>query len=88
MKTVYTREYKLLCNWLITKRKAINLTQIELARLLDKPQSYVSKYENGERRLDIIEFLDIAKALRAEPGEIIMEIYSQIVAHDECSRSH
>jgi transcriptional regulator with XRE-family HTH domain len=74
VKTVYTKEYKLLCDWLVTNRQSAGLTQTELAELLHKPQSYVSKYENGERRLDVLEFLEVAKALKANPSEIIMEI--------------
>ncbi|MCA9994452.1 MAG: helix-turn-helix transcriptional regulator [Anaerolineales bacterium] len=75
MKTVYTEEYKLLCNWLVNKRQSAKLTQTELAELLNRPQSYVSKYENGERRLDVLEFIEIAKVLNANPSEIIMVIY-------------
>lgn len=74
MKTIYTKEYKLLCDWLVTNRQSASLTQTELAELLHRPQSYVSKYENGERRLDVLEFLEVAKALKANPSEIIMEI--------------
>lgn len=75
MKTVYTKEYKVLCDWLVAKRQAAKLTQTELARLLHRPQSYISKYENGERRLDVLEFIEVAKALKADPSEIVMEIF-------------
>lgn len=44
-------------------RKESGLTQLELATLLEKPQSYVSKYESGERRLDLIEVRDICSKL-------------------------
>jgi transcriptional regulator with XRE-family HTH domain len=44
-------------------RTAAGLTQTELALALDKPQSYVSKYESGERRLDLIELETLARAL-------------------------
>lgn len=40
-------------------RKKSGLTQVDLAILLDKPQSYVSKYESGERRLDLIEIREV-----------------------------
>jgi transcriptional regulator with XRE-family HTH domain len=45
-----------------------------LAKKLKKPQSYVSKYERGERRLDVVEFLDIAKALGTDEHEIIRKV--------------
>jgi transcriptional regulator with XRE-family HTH domain len=63
VKSVYRPEYKFLLEELITARKKAGLTQEDLARILKKPQSYVSKYEKSERRLDIIEFLEISKCL-------------------------
>lgn len=42
-------------------RKEKGFTQSELAKLLDKPQSYVSKYESGERRLDVIELRAVCR---------------------------
>jgi transcriptional regulator with XRE-family HTH domain len=44
-------------------RKSVGLTQAQLAVRLRPPQSYVSKYESGERRLDVLEFSDIAEEL-------------------------
>jgi len=48
-------EHKALQTLFKKVRTDANLTQLELAKMLGKPQSYVSKFENGERRLDIIE---------------------------------
>ena len=45
-----------------------------LAQRLGKPPSYVAKYELGERRLDLLEFLDIAAAIGFEPGELIRSL--------------
>lgn len=55
-------------------RKNNKLHQSELARLLGKPQSYVSKYEIGERRLDFIEVVDICHALNFNPHRLLDEI--------------
>jgi transcriptional regulator with XRE-family HTH domain len=48
--------------------------QWQLAERLKRPQSYISKFERGERRLDVIEFLDVAKALRIDPLELLREL--------------
>jgi transcriptional regulator with XRE-family HTH domain len=52
-------------------RKAAGLTQQTLALRLKKPQSFVAKYEGGERRLDVVEFIAIAHALGADPIKLI-----------------
>jgi len=54
------------------------LTQIELARLLRKPQSFVSAFEAGKRRVDLIEFLLITRTLGAHPLDIFAEIASSL----------
>ena len=48
---------------LVETRKSKGLTQQELANRLDRPQSYIAKVETGERRLDVVEFLEWASAL-------------------------
>ena len=55
-------------------RQRANMTQVELARRLGKPQSVVSAFEAGKRRVDVIEFLLIVRALGADPVEIFAEI--------------
>ena len=56
------------------ERKKALLTQRDLARLLGRPQSFVSNYETGERRLDVIEFLDVADAIGFDPKAMIGEL--------------
>lgn len=77
MKTIYSDEYRMLTNWLIEKRSDLNLTQVELAERLGKPQSYISKYENGERRLDVVEFVKVTKVLEVDPCEVIKLLISK-----------
>lgn len=50
------------------------MNQAEVAARLKRPQSFVSKYENGERRLDIIEFCAVARALSADPVEFLKQL--------------
>jgi transcriptional regulator with XRE-family HTH domain len=47
---------------------------MQLAERLKRPQSFVSKYENGERRLDLVEFLEIAKSLNIDAHKFIKEL--------------
>lgn len=58
-------------------RKAAGLTQADLASRLSRPQSFVSKYERGERRLDVVEFGEVAHALRIDPIRFLRRFYSE-----------
>lgn len=69
--SVFTKKYEQFRNLLIQYRKDAGVTQNNLAEKLDQPQSYVSKFESGERRLDVIEFLDVADALRFDVHEFL-----------------
>ena len=51
-----------------------DLTQVVLAGRLRKPQSFVSKYEQGERNLDVLEFVAVAKAIGIDPCEFLRNI--------------
>ena len=55
-------------------RKNSELTQLELASLLNRPQSYVSKYESGERRLDLLEIRNIANCCGLKLQEFTAEL--------------
>ncbi len=62
---------------LIEYRLQQGVTQTQLAERLGRPQSFISKYENGERRLDLIEFLDIAMTLEFDPFDFIKELLTE-----------
>jgi transcriptional regulator with XRE-family HTH domain len=70
-KSVFTKRYQLFLSLLVEARQSKGLSQRDVAKKLKKIQSYVSKYERGERRLDVVEFLDVAKVLDADPHDII-----------------
>jgi hypothetical protein len=53
------------------------LTQVQLAGRLKKPQSFVSKYETGERQLDVLEFVEVAQALRLDAPDFLRRILKQ-----------
>ena len=61
MSDIYSKRYQKFLKRLRKARKESEMTQVEAATALEKPQSYVSKCENGERRVDIIELSDFAE---------------------------
>ena len=73
-KSAFTAKYEQFRLLLVEARQTAQLTQVELAKKLARPQSYVSKYERGERRLDVVEFLDVAQALNVDPLEFIANL--------------
>lgn len=73
-KSVFSEKYNQFRQLLIEARKIAGLTQTELSAHLQRPQSYVSKYERGERRLDLIEFLEVAEALQINPTDFIEKL--------------
>jgi transcriptional regulator with XRE-family HTH domain len=48
-----------------------------LAKKLGRPQSYVSKFERGERRLDVVEFFEVADALQVEGFKLLRQLFSR-----------
>ncbi len=71
MSSIFPDEYQKALEQLIAARKRAEVTQAELAKILGRPQSFVSKYESGERRLDVAEFVGIARALGADPIKLV-----------------
>lgn len=74
MAFVYSEEYQLVINALKNARKARGITQAQLAEALSKPQSFIAKVENGERRLDVVEFVRLARLVGVDVGEILLQI--------------
>jgi transcriptional regulator with XRE-family HTH domain len=74
LKTLHSKEYNVFIKHLVAARRESGLTQQQLATRLSKPQSYVSKYERGERRLDVVEFVLISDALGMDPCSVFEAI--------------
>jgi transcriptional regulator with XRE-family HTH domain len=73
-KSLFSPAYRRLREWLVAARSSRGLTQEQLADELGRPQSFVSKYERGERRLDFVEVLEIADALHADVHDLVAEL--------------
>lgn len=76
-KGIHDSRYRWVVERLVHERKEKGLSQAAVAALLGKPQQYVSRYETGERRLDIFEFLDAASALDVDGVKLVREVPEQ-----------
>jgi transcriptional regulator with XRE-family HTH domain len=70
-KTLRSPSQKLFLGLLKEARKEAGLTQAVVAKKLRKPQSFVAKYEHGERRIDVVEFVAIARVLQTDPIDLL-----------------
>ena len=73
-KSVFTDAYASFLTVVIGARRRAGVTQIELGARLGKTQSFVSTYERGVRRIDIVEFYAIARALDLVPSNLFQEV--------------
>jgi transcriptional regulator with XRE-family HTH domain len=74
LKTLRSRRHRALCATLLTARKAAKLSQAELASRLKTSQTAIARIESGERRVDVVEFIDLARVLRIDPREVLSEL--------------
>jgi transcriptional regulator with XRE-family HTH domain len=71
---VEAEHYTVVGACLAAARRRANITQQELAGRLGKPQSFVSEYERGQRRVGVVELLVISRVLGRDPLELFAEI--------------
>lgn len=76
-KSLHTPTQQHLLQLLVKLRRSKNLTQEAVGRKLRRPQSFVAKYEGGERRLDVIEFIEIVRTLGADPCDVLNELLGE-----------
>jgi transcriptional regulator with XRE-family HTH domain len=77
-KSIHTRAYTALRERLVAARQAAGLSQEKLAEKLGRPQSFVAKYEGGERRIDLVELLEIAAVLCTDARRIIRAVAGEM----------
>lgn len=77
-KSVFTDAYPILLELIISARKGAGVSQVELARRLKRPQLFISYIERGGRRIDVIEFCVIMKALGLDARSEFEKLYLQL----------
>jgi transcriptional regulator with XRE-family HTH domain len=73
-KTLRSRGHRTLIQVLVAARKQAGLTQRDLASRLKRPRVFVGRLEAGERRIDVIEFIEIAKVLDLDPRKLFEKL--------------
>ena len=76
-KAKFSPTYTRLRRFLVQSRKEAGLHQSDVAMTLGRPQSYVSKVESGERRLDVIEFVELARAIGIDPVRALRKVLAK-----------
>lgn len=79
-RSIHSDDYKKLTAILLDARRNAGLTQQEVADRLRKPQSYVAKVEGVERRIDVVEFIALAKAIGADPNRLFKSVLAELDA--------
>ncbi|MBA8878167.1 helix-turn-helix domain-containing protein [Phyllobacterium myrsinacearum] len=77
-KSLHSEPYADLLTVLVAARRDKGVTQQVIAERLQKPQSYIAKIEGGERRLDIVEFIALARALEIDPATMFADVLHAI----------
>ncbi len=72
-KSTFTREYKILCELLREKRQEAEVTQVDLAKRLSETQSQISKWERGERRIDLVQLRTFCQVIGVPLLEFVAE---------------
>lgn len=72
-KSLFTRKHTQLRKLLTKARKDAKLTQTTLAERVNRRQAYISRIERGERRIDVVEFLELAHAIGFSPAKFIAD---------------
>lgn len=77
-KTIFGGEHRHLVSVLVEARQASGLTQAELAARVGKDQSFVSIIERGQRRVDVLEFAALARAMEADPLQLFADVMTRV----------
>jgi len=76
--SLHSHYYQIFRSLLVAAREKSGLTQVQIAERLGKPQSFISKYERGERRLDFPEFIELANVLGIDVADFVNHYQSAI----------
>jgi HTH-type transcriptional regulator/antitoxin HipB len=74
VETIRTKRHKRLIEILIAERKAAGIRQVQLAKKLKRSQTWIARIEMGGRRIDVVEFLDLAEAIGFNAPKLVEQL--------------
>lgn len=75
---IHRPAYRAFCDLLRSMRERSGMTQREVAQRLGKPHSFVHKSEIGERRLDVLEFVELCRAMDLDPPTVLARVDTEV----------
>ena len=64
--------------WVKDTREALSMSQEQFAKHVGKTQSFIARTETGERRMDVVEFMEFAEALGTSPPKLFTRLYDRV----------
>ena len=77
-RTLGRPRHETLRNFIVEKREGAGLTQHEISARLDRPQSFIASIETGQRRVDVVELLDLAEAIGFDPHDAVQRLLGAV----------
>jgi transcriptional regulator with XRE-family HTH domain len=77
VKTIHSKRHKRLVELVTAERKNAGIRQVQLAKKLKKSQTWIARLEGGERRLDVIELIELAEAIGFDARAIVTAVQQQ-----------
>ena len=81
MATIRTKRHEQLIEAIVAERKKAGIRQVPLAKKLKRSQTWIARIESGERRIDVIEFLELAEAIGFDPYAMITLLFRRSAAN-------
>ncbi|WP_439538939.1 helix-turn-helix domain-containing protein [Sphingomonas sp.] len=73
-KSAFDPPYIEIIDRLIARRKELAMSQVDLAQAYGEDQSFISRVERRQRRIDVWEFVRLCRLLKVEPGDLLADI--------------
>jgi len=77
-RTLGRPRHEALRTFIVEKREEAGLTQHEVSARLDRPQSFIASIETGQRRVDVVELVDLAEAIGFDPHNAVQRLLSAV----------